>query len=84
MGNEINNQEPNQQEVNTPVVSGYFNKNEAMNLILYGRNHDVIIDEDTRHLDVILEIMLQKIKPDVRESFENLLWERVMKLANYR
>jgi len=59
-------------------------KNEAMNLILYGRNDNVIIDENTSRLDVIFEIMLQKIKPDVRESFEKILWQRVMNLANYR
>ncbi len=78
------NENQNQQGGNTPAVSGCFSKDEAMNLILYGRNDNVIIDEDTKSLDVIFEIMLQKIKPDVRESFENILWRRVMNLANYR
>lgn len=71
-------------ELNPPVVSGCFSKDEAMNLILYGRNDNVIIDEDTKRLDVIFWIMLQKIKPDFRESFENILWRRIMNLANYR
>jgi hypothetical protein len=69
-----------QQRLDASLVS----KNEAMNLILYGRNDNVIIDENTSRLDVIFEIMLQKIKPDVRESFEKILWQRVMNLANYR
>jgi hypothetical protein len=83
---------PTQPALDKGGVSGSFSMDEVKDLLCYGETRDlkVILKENPRKtgdLDIALDIMFDLIEKNTyldRKRVEDIFWNRVQELANYR